>query len=92
MEEQQRHTEKELVSIKSSEIGGGGKGFDRERLNLTKSKGLDKIMKYGGPPERYPSWRYKLEVFLGSEVPQYSGILKWVEGNEDPITEINLEK
>ena len=68
---------------------GKGKG---EKENLTRSKGIDKIPKYGGQLEKYASWKYKLEVFLESEVPAYTHFLRWLEKEPEGVTLTQLEK
>ena len=63
--------------------------------NLTQSKSLEKL-RYGGQPERYSSWKYKMEVFLESEVPSFGGFLKYLESEADfkgtDVTSTDLEK
>lgn len=54
---------KEIKDLGKDGSGSGGKNV---KFNLTWSKGLDKVPKYGGQPERYPSWRYKIGIFLES--------------------------
>ena len=46
----------------------------------------------GGQPEEYPSWKYEMEVFLESEVPEYSGLLRWLETMDGNVSSTDLDR
>ena len=62
------------------------------KSNLTKSKGIDKVGRYGGQPERFASWKYKMEVFLESEEPGYSGFIRWLEDMDGDVMSNDLDR
>jgi len=62
----------------------------REEKILTARKGYQNIRKYGGKPETFHSWKYKMEMFLEGEDKHFVKFLKWIEGQVDEITKEDL--
>lgn len=68
---------------------GSGSGGKNVKFNLTWSKGLDKVPKCSGQPDRYRSWKYKPGVFPEGEEPDHNGFLKWLEQMEGNVNAID---
>ena len=97
------HLHKSLAEVNTRVDEAGRRGRDESSgddgkfkpRNLTQSKGLEKL-RYGGQPERYSSWKYKMEVFLESEVSSFGGFLKYLESEADfkggDVTATDLER